>query len=66
MTADEVRQGAAAQPELVEEEVDAIVESYEDAQIKALKTAFLFAAFIVMASFWPTRRLPAEPLVAPA
>ena len=42
------------------------MEGYEDAQIEALKTAFLFAAFIVIASFWPTRRLPAEPVLAPA
>ena len=27
-------------------------------QLKALKTAFLFAAFLVLASFWTTRRLP--------
>jgi hypothetical protein len=38
--------------------VDALVESYEDAQLEALKTAFLFAAFLVLASFWTTRRLP--------
>ena len=37
---------------------DALVENYEDAQLKALKTAFLFAAFLVLASFWTTRRLP--------
>ena len=65
VTADEVREGATLAG-LDEEPVDALVENYEDAQIKALKTAFLFAAFIVIASFWPTRRLPAEPLVAPA
>ena len=65
VAADEVREGAA-QGGLEEEEANALVESYEDAQIRALKTAFLFAAFIVIASFWPTRRLPAEPLVAPA
>jgi EmrB/QacA subfamily drug resistance transporter len=40
--------------------VDALVENYEDAQLKALKTAFLFAAFLVVASFWTTRRLPAQ------
>ena len=38
--------------------VDALVDHYEDAQLKALKTAFLFAAFLVLASFWTTRRLP--------
>ena len=40
--------------------VDALVENYEDAQLKALKTAFLFAAFLVLASFWTTRRLPTQ------
>jgi EmrB/QacA subfamily drug resistance transporter len=40
------------------ETVDAIVEGYEEAQLDALKLAFLFAAFIVLASFLPTRRLP--------
>lgn len=39
---------------------DALVENYEDAQLKALKTAFLFAAFLVVASFWSTRRLPTQ------
>jgi EmrB/QacA subfamily drug resistance transporter len=36
----------------------ALVDNYEDAQLKALKTAFLFAAFLTIASFWATRRLP--------
>jgi EmrB/QacA subfamily drug resistance transporter len=40
--------------------VDALVENYEDAQLEALKTAFLFAAFLVLASFWTTRRLPTQ------
>ncbi len=59
---DEVRTGATeagAEPE----EVDALVDAYEDAQLDALKTAFLFATFIVLASFWATRRLPTERLV---
>jgi len=38
--------------------VDALVENYEEAQLTALKTAFLFAAFLVVVSFWFTRRLP--------
>jgi len=38
--------------------VDALVENYEDAQLTALKTAFLFAALLVLVSFWSTRRLP--------
>jgi EmrB/QacA subfamily drug resistance transporter len=40
--------------------VEALVTAYEDAQLKALKTALLFAALIVLASFWFTRRLPAR------
>lgn len=42
--------------------VDAIVGHYEDAQLAALKTALLFAAFLIVASFWPTRRLPSQRL----
>ena len=37
--------------------VEALVDSYEKAQINSLKTALLFAAFLVLASFWATRRL---------
>jgi MFS family permease len=39
---------------------NALVESYEDAQLIALKTAFLFAGLIVLASFLPTRKLPSR------
>lgn len=39
---------------------DALVENYEDAQLSALKTAFLFAAFLTLASLWSTRRLPTQ------
>lgn len=42
--------------------VDTLVGHYEDAQLKALKTAFLFAALLVIASFWSTRRLPTRRL----
>ena len=62
ISSDEVRTAATdagAEPG----EVDALVQSYEDAQLNALKTAFLFAGFIVLASFWGTRRTPAERLV---
>ena len=59
VTADEVRAGAA-EAGLDPTTADALVEGYEDAQIEALKTAFLFAAFIVLASFWATRRLPVQ------
>lgn len=61
VSADEVRAGAS-EAGLETETVDALVEGYEDAQLNALKTAFLFAAFIVTASFWTTRRIPAERL----
>ncbi|HEY2478761.1 MAG TPA: MFS transporter [Solirubrobacterales bacterium] len=40
--------------------VNAIVSDYEDAQIAALKTAFLCAALLVLASFFATRRLPSR------
>ncbi len=40
------------------QETGALVDNYEDAQLNALKTAFLFAAFLTVASFWATRRLP--------
>ncbi len=61
VSADEVRAGAeeaGASPETT----DALVTHYEDAQLAALKTAFLFAGFIVLASFWTSRRLPVKRL----
>jgi len=39
---------------------DSLVAHYEDAQINALKTAFLFAGLLVLASFFATRNLPSE------
>jgi EmrB/QacA subfamily drug resistance transporter len=39
---------------------EAIVEDYQDAQLEALETAFLFAALIILACFWATRRLPTQ------
>lgn len=45
--------------------VDALVSEYEDAQLKALKTAFLFAALLVVVSLFSTRNLPAEPFGDP-
>ncbi|HEX5894370.1 MAG TPA: hypothetical protein VFY33_06050, partial [Solirubrobacterales bacterium] len=56
---DQVRE-AAAQAGLDDETTDALVENYEDAQLESLKIAFLFAALIVLASFWTTRNLPAR------
>lgn len=57
VAAGEVRAGAEA-ARLPRRTVDSLVSHYEDAQLTALKTAFLFAAFLVLASFWTTRRLP--------
>jgi EmrB/QacA subfamily drug resistance transporter len=51
-------QAAADQAGVDEDTSSALVGAYEDAQLKALKTALLFAAFIVLGSFWATRRLP--------
>ncbi len=59
VAADEVRAGAEA-ANVDAATADALVENYEDAQLKALKTAFLFAAFLALASFWTTRRLPEQ------
>jgi EmrB/QacA subfamily drug resistance transporter len=55
--ADEVRAGAEAAG-VDPATVDKLVGHYEDAQLNALKLAFLFAAFLVVGSFWMTRRLP--------
>jgi EmrB/QacA subfamily drug resistance transporter len=57
VAAEEVRAGAEAAG-LDGPTTNALIENYEDAQLKALKTAFLFAAFLTLASFWSTRRLP--------
>jgi hypothetical protein len=40
---------------------DAIVESYSDAQLRALKVALLAAGFIVLAAFFSTASLPSRP-----
>jgi Na+/melibiose symporter-like transporter len=57
VASDEVRAGAT-RAGLDPATVDALVNDYEDAQLEALKLAFLFAAFLTVASFWFTRRLP--------
>ncbi|HEY2717920.1 MAG TPA: MFS transporter [Solirubrobacterales bacterium] len=40
--------------------VKELVSDYEDAQLSALKTAFLFAAALVLGALFATRNLPAE------
>lgn len=57
VTAEEVRE-SAAEAGLSPTDVTAVGESYEEAQLTALKLAFLVAGFLVIASFWSTRRLP--------
>ena len=57
VAAEEVRT-SADEAGLTAKETDAIVESYEEAQLNALKIAFLVAGFLVIGSFWATRRLP--------
>jgi MFS family permease len=63
VASDQVRE-AAEEERLPPRTTDALVDNYEDAQLKALKLAFLVAALLVLASFWSTRRLPAERLTA--
>ena len=60
---DEVRE-AAEEERVSTRATDALVSHYEDAQLEALKLAFLVAALLVLGSFWSTRRLPAERLTA--
>ena len=68
ISSDEVRASAEAAG-VDDDATDALVDDYENAQLKALKTAFLFAALLVLSSFWATRRLPTNLLgeqVAPS
>ena len=44
------------------DEVDAIVDSYEESQVNALRVAFAALASLVVIGFWFTRKLPTERL----
>jgi hypothetical protein len=55
-------QTAATDAGLEGPELEALVNGYEEAQLRALKTALLFAGFIVLAAFAATRNLPTERL----
>jgi MFS family permease len=57
VAADQV-QDAASEAGVPVETADALVGDYEDAQLRALKIAFLFASLIVLAAFLATRQLP--------
>ena len=59
VSADQV-QAAATDAGLDDPTTEALVAEYSDAQLRALKTALLFAGFIVIASFAGTRNLPTE------
>src|SRR5215211_3067033 len=61
VSADQVRAGATAAG-VDEPTVEMLVDSYEEAQLRALKTALLAAGFIVLGSFAGTRRLPTAQL----
>lgn len=53
-------EAAATEAGLDGREVSEVVSDYEDAQLQALKVALLFAALLVLASFFATRNLPAR------
>jgi MFS family permease len=59
VAAEEVRT-AATSAGLDPDTVDQVASDYEDAQLKALKTAFLAAALLVLASFFAARKLPTK------
>ena len=61
VSADQV-ETAATDFGLDDETTQALVAEYSDAQLQALKTALLFAGFIVVAAFAGTRQLPTERL----
>jgi len=52
---------AATEAGLDSATTDALVGSYSDAQLQALKTALLAAGFIVVAAFFATGPLPTRP-----
>lgn len=61
VAAEEV-EAAARSAGLPRPTVDALTGHYEDAQLTALKLAFLIAALLALSSFWLTRRIPARRL----
>jgi EmrB/QacA subfamily drug resistance transporter len=64
VTSDEVAR-SAEEAGVPAETADAVVSDYEDAQLRALKTALLAAGFVVLAAFMGTRGLPRRPLAEP-
>jgi hypothetical protein len=66
MTAPAEIEKAARAAGLPDSQVAAVVDSYSQAQLDALKNALLAASFFALVSLWFTRRLPGEPLDRPA
>ena len=64
MVSSETAEQVATDAGLSPEEVDAVVEDYEDSQIDALKQAFLGASFFALFAFWIAGDLPGAPLGA--
>ncbi|MBK5110978.1 MAG: MFS transporter [Thermoleophilia bacterium] len=64
VASDEVR-SAAEGAGVSQSTTDLLITDYEDAQIQALKTALLFAAFLALVSYPFTRNLPGYPLARP-
>lgn len=48
---------------LEDDEVEAVVDSYGTAQLKALRTSLFVVGIFALLAFWPSRRLPSSPLV---
>ncbi|MCB0862499.1 MAG: MFS transporter [Solirubrobacterales bacterium] len=57
VSSDQVKQ-SAERAGISPQETEAIVAGYEDAQLQSLKLALLFAALLVIPSFWSARNLP--------
>lgn len=53
-------EAAASEAGLPDREASEVVSDYEDAQLEALRVALLFAALLVLASFFATRNLPSQ------
>ena len=62
MVSRETAEETAVSAGLPEEDIDAVVDSYEDAQIEALKTALLGAALFALVALWFAGDLPRNPL----
>jgi MFS family permease len=62
MISESMAKETAEKANLPSDQVDAVVSTYEDAQIDALKRALLAAAFFALVALWFTGGLPRTPL----